>query len=249
MDDQAAPTLPPLRSSRDPLFVDVAEQGLFADGKTFVDALPRPGESLARIQALYAAERQRPGFSLADFVAAHFTLPAAPAADFRTDTSRTLCEHIDALWPHLTRQDPEPDPAADAAAATLLPLPGPYVVPGGRFREIYYWDSYFTMLGLVESGQPQRMRDMVANFAWLIDRHGHIPNGTRTYYLSRSQPPFFSHMVELQAQLDGARAQTRDLHDRTRVNTFGRGHVGYETNFGSEPAFFHRDSGRREKAP
>ncbi len=64
---------------------------------------------------------------------------------------------------------------------------------------MYYWDSYFTMLGLHASGQRQRSRDMLENFAHLIDRYGHIPNGTRSYYLSRSQPPFFSHMVALEA--------------------------------------------------
>src|SRR5262249_17029217 len=69
--------------------------------------------------------------------------------------------------------------------------------PGGRFGEVYYWDSYFTMLGLEESGRDDLARSMVENFASLIDRYGHIPNGNRTYYLSRSQPPFFASMVDL----------------------------------------------------
>ena len=73
---------------------------------------------------------------------------------------------------------------------SLLPLPKPYVVPGGRFREVYYWDSYFTLLGLASSGRWQQVRDMVDNFAWQLDQYGHIPNGNRSYYLSRSQPPF-----------------------------------------------------------
>jgi alpha,alpha-trehalase len=76
-------------------------------------------------------------------------------------------------------------------------LPKPYVVPGGRFREIYYWDSYFTMLGLVESGRSDLIAGMVEDFAYLIDSYGHVPNGTRTYYLSRSQPPFFFAMAGL----------------------------------------------------
>ncbi len=86
---------------------------------------------------------------------------------------------------------------------SLLPLPESYVVPGGRFREIYYWDSYFTMLGLAESGHWDKVADMVANFGYEIDAWGHIPNGNRTYYLSRSQPPFFAFMVELLAQHEG----------------------------------------------
>jgi alpha,alpha-trehalase len=104
-------------------------------------------------------------------------------------------QHIEALWPVLTRQ---PD-SADARSS-LIPLPHPYVVPGGRFREVYYWDSYFTMLGLVQSGRTDLVRDMLDNFAFLIQSVGHIPNGNRTYYLSRSQPPFFGAMVGLYAR-------------------------------------------------
>ncbi len=85
----------------------------------------------------------------------------------------------------------------------MLPLPYPYVVPGGRFREVYYWDSYFTMLGLEVDGQHALAVDMLKNFAYEIDKYGHIPNGNRSYYLSRSQPPFFSLMVDLIALRDG----------------------------------------------
>ena len=104
-------------------------------------------------------------------------------------------EHIRALWPALTR-------AADTAnpRSSLIPLPKPYVVPGGRFREVYYWDSYFTMLGLVASGRTDLVRSMLDNFAHLVQIVGHIPNGNRTYYLSRSQPPFFAAMVGLYAR-------------------------------------------------
>lgn len=75
-------------------------------------------------------------------------------------------------------------------------------MPGGRFREVYYWDSYFTMLGLAESGHWDKISDMVDNFAYELDSWGHIPNGNRSYYLSRSQPPFFALMVELLATHD-----------------------------------------------
>ena len=71
------------------------------------------------------------------------------------------------------------------------------MVPGGRFRELYYWDSYFTMLGLAEGGRHDLLRTMADNFAWLIEHYGHVPNGNRSYYLSRSQPPVFALMVGL----------------------------------------------------
>ena len=103
-----------------------------------------------------------------------------------------LKEHIDGLWRVLTRE-----PRKHPPNGSLLPLPSPYVVPGGRFREIYYWDSYFTMLGLAESGRHDLLRAMADNFAWLIEHYGHVPNGNRSYYLSRSQPPVFALMVGL----------------------------------------------------
>ncbi len=176
-----------------PLFDTVQRSGLFPDSKTFVDARPRSAP--ATIAAAYERERGHPGFDLQTFVAGHFDLPAAPESVLRADTSRSMAEHIRALWPLLTRAPP----AGDTAASSLIPLPRPYVVPGGRFREVYYWDSYFTMLGLVESGRVDLVRDMLDNFAFLIARFGHVPNGNRSYYLSRSQPPFFAAMVALYA--------------------------------------------------
>lgn len=81
---------------------------------------------------------------------------------------------------------------------------------GGRFSETYYWDSYFTMLGLAESGREDLLKCMADNFAWMIEIYGHIPNGNRTYYLSRSQPPVFALMVELFEE-DGVRGAKRYL--------------------------------------
>jgi alpha,alpha-trehalase len=179
-----------------PLFHDVQMSGIFPDSKTFVDARPRfsPPEIVAR----YAAARSAPGFSLRTFVEQHFELPRPVGEGFRSDTTRAMEEHIRALWPVLTRTADRPD-----AHSSLIPLPGPYVVPGGRFREIYYWDSYFTMLGLVESGRLDLVKNMLDNFAHLIRTVGHIPNGNRTYYLSRSQPPYFAAMVGLYATATG----------------------------------------------
>ncbi|MEL6823306.1 MAG: trehalase family glycosidase, partial [Calditrichota bacterium] len=66
-----------------------------------------------------------------------------------------------------------------------------------RFREMYYWDSYFTMLGLEVSGKFNLIRAMVDNFAWQIEQFGYVPNGTRSYFLGRSQPPFFASMLRI----------------------------------------------------
>lgn len=190
--------LRPLEPDRDfpQLFAAVQMAQLFPDQKTFADAVPR-GDP-APIESGYLSQRGTPGFDLRAFVDRHFALPA-DAATTEVPRHDDLRAHIDALWPLLTRSTPAP-----AAHDTLLPLPRRYVVPGGRFREIYYWDSYFTMRGLVRSGQHVLARDMLDNFAALVDDWGHVPNGNRSYYLGRSQPPFLSHMVALLAGDDPA---------------------------------------------
>ena len=174
------------------LFVDVQMQRVFPDGKTFVDALPN--DAPAAIVQRYEEERGKPGFDLSAFVHRNFTVPPPKGSAYRSDPSEDVCSHIDNLWQVLERG---PDSVTLGPYSSLLPLPRPYVVPGGRFDEVYYWDSYFTMLGLEESGRHDLAVSMVENFVSLVDRYGHIPNGNRSYFLSRSQPPFFASMVEL----------------------------------------------------
>ncbi len=77
----------------------------------------------------------------------------------------------------------------------LLYLPNPYVVPGGRFNEMYGWDSYFIILGLVEDKRTDLARDMIENFFFEIENYGAILNANRTYYFTRSQPPFLTSMI------------------------------------------------------
>ncbi len=178
----------------DTLFEAVQLQSVFSDGKTFPDCLPK--EDLAEINRQYYAEKRQPGFDLRQFVLAHFELPKMPTSDFHSDPTQTVEQHIGALWDVLTRRP-------DEEVSSLLPLPHPYVVPGGRFREVYYWDSYFTMLGLQKSGRTELIQSMVDNFAHLIDHVGYIPNGNRAYYVGRSQPPFFSLMVNLLGEIKG----------------------------------------------
>ena len=77
----------------------------------------------------------------------------------------------------------------------LLYLPHPYVVPGGFFNEMYGWDSYFILLGLVADHRIELARDMVDNALFEVQYYGGVLNANRTYYLSRSQPPFLSQMM------------------------------------------------------
>lgn len=173
-------------------FKDVQLSGVYPDSKTFVDCTPKA--SLEEIVNNYNEEKEAEGFQIIDFVNQYFELPETPVTGYETDTSESMQQHVVGLWKVLTRQ-----PESQAKNTSLIPLPNPYIVPGGRFREIYYWDSYFTMEGLMLSGQMNMAKNMVDNFSFLIDSIGFIPNGNRDYYRGRSQPPFYALMVDLVA--------------------------------------------------
>ncbi len=187
----------PIDKALGDLFVAVQLQEIFPDSKTFVDCTAK--FTYKEITDKYKLEKLASDFDLSAFIMANFELPPSISSDFKSDTTKSAAEHVTALWPVLKR-------ASDSAVlgSTLLSLPKPYIVPGGRFREVYYWDSYFTMLGLVESKEFGLIENMLDNFAHLIITVGHIPNGNRSYYITRSQPPFFSQMVKLLAQHKGA---------------------------------------------
>jgi alpha,alpha-trehalase len=173
------------------LFEAVQRNGVFDDSKTFVDCVP--ADEPQTILDRFEEEREREDFDLRAFVEQNFSLPdeIEPAAHEPSDAG--MVEHIQQLWEHLSR------PAHEDVSplSTLIPLIHPYVVPGGRFREIYYWDSYFEAEGLAACGRMDMVEDMVRNLAYLIERFGFVPNGNRLYYLSRSQPPVFTHMLEI----------------------------------------------------
>ena len=194
-----------------PLFEDVQASRIFPDGKTFVDCLPK--FPLEEIDRRYRLTKASPGFNLRDFVDAHFERPTEHGTDYVSDPSKEVEEDVQSLWTILTRQP-------DTAAGSLIPLPFPYIVPGGRFREIYYWDSYFTSLGLRASGRVDMVENMVKNFSHLIDTVGHIPNGNRTYYLGRSQPPFYAMMVKLLAEEHGEGVLSKYLPQLKREYQF-----------------------------
>ena len=165
-------------------FNDVQNSHIFKDSKTFADCIPL--EDPVFIIEKYHHEKNDPEFDLDAFVHTHFRIPAEIKVEYVPDPNLTTEQHIRKLWPYLTRQ-----PENQERGGSLIPLPHSYVVPGGRFREIYYWDSYFTMLGLKECGRVDLIENMINNFAYLINTFGHVPTANRTYYLSRSQPPFF----------------------------------------------------------
>ncbi|MEP6711252.1 MAG: alpha,alpha-trehalase TreA [Ferruginibacter sp.] len=176
------------------LFENVQLESIFPDGKTFVDSIPK--SALSDILKDYETKKNETGFHLGSFVEAYFSPPKTYSTKYVSVAGRPIVEHIKMLWDELIRQPEEEE-------SSLIPLPHPYIVPGGRFREIFYWDSYFTMLGLQVSGRTELIENMVNNFSFLINKFGYIPNGNRTYFLGRSQPPFYASMIQLLSEIKG----------------------------------------------
>ena len=98
----------------------------------------------------------------------------------------------------------------------LLYLEHKYVVPGGRFNEMYGWDSYFIVRGLVRDGRIELAKGMIENFLFEIEHYGTILNANRSYYLSRSQPPFLTSMILSVYEAEKA-AGHEDREDRKSV--------------------------------
>jgi alpha,alpha-trehalase len=182
-----------------PLFRAVQQAGVFDDSKTFVDCIPSTPPD--KIRREFSNHKNDPAFDLEAFVRNHFNLFNKHKAG-SIASKASMFEHIDQLWNQLSRQ---PDQKIDKHS-TLIPLPYPYIVPGGRFREIYYWDTYFTSVGLAAAGHLDMVENLTRNFASLIQQIGHIPNGNRYYYVSRSQPPFLVLLIDLIAQHKGEKA-------------------------------------------
>lgn len=206
------------------LFVAVQMGDVFPDSKTFVDCTAK--FSPKKINADYQATLNNEDFDLSDFVKANFEIPASISSDFKSDPTKSAAEHVTSLWPVLTREADE-----NNELSTLIPLPKDYIVPGGRFREVYYWDSYFTMLGLVEDGEFEMIENILDNFAHLINTVGHIPNGNRVYYQTRSQPPFFSQMVKLLADEKGSEVYTKYATALKKEYQFWMNRNGDEPDF------------------
>jgi alpha,alpha-trehalase len=114
----------------------------------------------------------------------------------KNSTLRNFTLALNKLWLDLGRQ-PTPDVYANPNRHTLIPTRHPLIVPGGRFRESYYWDSYWIVKGLILSGMNNTAAGIVDNFVDFVNRFGFVPNGGRTYYMTRSQPPFLSEMLRL----------------------------------------------------
>jgi alpha,alpha-trehalase len=173
------------------LFSQVQLNKVYEDGKTFIDLIPRGRTKQIRKEYLIA--KQDPNFNLHEFVNRHFYEFEHTPPAYHSNPDHTPRAHIKELWNVLERRNRRD-------RGSLIAVPYPYIVPGGRFSEQFYWDSYFIMLGLAADGRWNKVSDMMKNYAYMIRKFGFIPTANRTYFLTRSQPPFFSHMVKLLAK-------------------------------------------------
>lgn len=192
-----------LKSRRSPdellgeLFTDVQKQRIYEDGKTFVDLVPY--KRAKAIQEEYSLLKNDPNFDLREFVGRHFydfSASVHKEEPFIVNEKQSISAHIHQLWNHLEKRNRRD-------RGSLIALPYSYIVPGGRFNEQFYWDSYFIMLGLAADGEWERVEGMIKNCAYLLRKYGYIPTANRTYFLSRSQPPVFALMVRLLAEHKG----------------------------------------------
>ncbi|XP_012990982.2 trehalase isoform X2 [Esox lucius] len=187
---------------------------LFDDDKHFVDMKLKsnPDIVLSSFNNLThgAPNMTVPPSRLREFLSAHFEEPGKEFLSWSppdwhdkpqfldgiADADlRSWAEKLHHLWKSLGRKISE-DVSAHPEQYSLIFTPHPVIVPGGRFRELYYWDSYWVINGLLLSEMTDTARGMIQNFLYLVNRYGFIPNGGRVYYERRSQPPFLSLMVE-----------------------------------------------------
>lgn len=172
------------------LFKQVQLKKVFPDQKTFVDSIPKTNSQ--SIQASFNKSLSDGSLDLRKFILDNFETQQERKTNSKTNNINDYIKNFinSSLLDFTSPIDNQSN------TSSIINLPNKHLVPGGRFHEFYYWDTYFTALGLADN-QLDILAGMLNNFAYMIEKYGFIPNGNRTYYLSRSQPPFFSLLTEL----------------------------------------------------
>ncbi|KAF4807695.1 Trehalase [Colletotrichum siamense] len=189
----------------------------FSDSKTFVD-MPAV-KTMEEIQAAFdnltkplSNNTELLNFIKNNFASAGDELKAVSKDLLRPDPKflnkindtviKEFANKVIDIWSDLTRKYENPAGNCTNCPTSFIPLNRTFVVAGGRFREAYYWDTYWIMEGLLRTGGSfvEISRNMIENFLDLVDRFGFVPNGGRIYYLNRSQPPLLTQMVHLYVQ-------------------------------------------------
>ncbi|CAK9802112.1 tre1 [Anthophora plagiata] len=189
--------------------VQLAE--IFPDSKTFVDLhlVNDPEITLGNFYSLMNATNNKPTRrQIAQYVNENFassnelvnwTLPdwtdnPSILKRIQEPKYREWARHLNEIWKELARKMSS-DVATYPERHSLIYVKNGFIIPGGRFKEFYYWDSYWVIEGLLLSDMYQTAKGMIDNFVYMVEKYGFIPNGGRIYYLMRSQPPLLHLMV------------------------------------------------------
>ncbi|XP_073844790.1 trehalase isoform X2 [Musca autumnalis] len=186
---------------------------LFADSKTFVDMKLKntPDETIARFKTFMAAKNNEPTQDeIREFVENNFDelgkefIPWVPTDwiehpafldNIQDPDLKQWGFDLNAIWKDLGRKMID-DVHINPHFYSIIPVDKPVIVPGGRFIEFYYWDSFWIIRGLLYSQMTHTARGMLENFMSIVRRFGFIPNGGRIYYAQRSQPPLLAAMIK-----------------------------------------------------
>lgn len=180
------------------LYVDLSLKFNLSDTEEAFKKLPRSENGSVSVEILegFMGEYMRgAGEDLVEVVPEDYVPePTGFLPKVESPEVRAWALEVHSLWKNLSRKvsngvRDRPD------LHTLLPLPNPVVIPGSRFREVYYWDSYWVIRGLLASKMHETAKAIVANLISLIDEYGYVLNGARAYYSNRSQPPLLSSMI------------------------------------------------------
>ncbi|MFH4982066.1 hypothetical protein AB6A40_008775, partial [Gnathostoma spinigerum] len=192
-----------------PLLEAVQNAHLFPDSKYFVDMplkydpvttlrdfhdLGREAQNVSKLQEFVDSHFDPPGFELEEYFPKDWV--AFPSSFLKIEDYhlRRWALHLHRIWRDLCRKVKD-DVRQHQELYSLLYVPHPFIIPGGRFREFYYWDSFWILKGLLFSEMYDTAKGIIQNLAYMVDNHGFVPNGGRVYYLYRSQPPLLTAML------------------------------------------------------
>nr|ACP28173.1 soluble trehalase [Locusta migratoria manilensis] len=189
----------------------VQKSKIYSDDKTFVDMKQKKSsqEILSDFQTLMDSTNGSPSQEqIRNFVSEHFEegkelvewdppdwQKSPPRLNsIRDPDLRSWAHYLNDMWKELARRVSD-DVKENPDRYSLIAVPNPFIIPGGRFREYYYWDTYWILEGILICDMKDTARGIIDNFAHLVEELGLIPNGGRVYYVERSQPPMFVPMI------------------------------------------------------
>ncbi|EFA11183.1 trehalase isoform X1 [Tribolium castaneum] len=197
-----------------PLLHTIQMERIYEDSKTFVDMKMRfePNITLIKFNEFMVINNNKPSKNATRaFVNENFE-PAGQEFEewdpedwvkhpkyidgIQDDEFKQWALSLNLVWKDLGRKMKK-EVELNQSLYSIIWVPHPVIVPGGRFREFYYWDSYWIVQGLLLSEMYGTVKGMLENFLYIVDKYGHIPNGGRIYYMQRSQPPLMVPMIKL----------------------------------------------------